>query len=780
MWDASIGQADLAFPLRGARDGGLGTLPRPLTSFVGRQSELAEARRLLESSRLLTVTGPGGGGKTRLCIELAAAVAADYPDGVYFVPLASITDPGLVLSSIAQGIALQDSGGRPLMEHLAGHLREKKLLIVLDNFEHLLAAAPVVAELLIGTGDDLRIIVSSRRCLRVSGEQECPVPPLTLPDLQGFASPASIADCESVRLFAERAAATVPGFGVGEENVASVAQIACRLDGLPLAIELAAARVRLLPPAAILPRLEQSLSLLVGGSRDLPDRQQTLRGTIAWSYDLLSAGAGRLLAACSVFRGGASLEMIESVCAAAADIGMQVLDALQELVEQSLLRQVQATGAPRYAMPETIREFAAERLAEMPEAAGIRGAHAAAFLALAREARRPLTGPEVLGRLDLEHDNIRAAIDWYRQQDPAAALRLAAAMSGFWSVRGHFTEGRERLRELLGVVAGENRARVGALNAAGWLAIDQGDHRDAVRRLTESIELSRRLNDRVGEGMAVLGLGRSNFACSRVSEAAAYVEQAGALLSAAKNPPGIALTLLYSGLVALFTDQVEAACELFGRYAAMCAEMGFQSLGARALQVLGIARLDLGELRAARAALEEALPVAVETGDRWAIPIGLSGFAGLAARTGRPRLALRLAGAAEAYREANQFATPEPHRTDLDRWLASSRKAVGGAAARIIAQGRQMTLQEAVACALANEPEDAWRPGPRRTLTSRENEVAVLAARGLTNRDVAAQLCLSVRTVEVHVDHILTKLGFRTRTRLAAWAYEEGLLPEDT
>ena len=218
-----------------------------------------------------------------------------------------------------------------------------------------------------------------------------------------------------MRLFAERAAAAVPGFAVGEENVASVAQIACRLDGLPLAIELAAARVRLLPPAAILPRLEQSLSLLVGGSRDLPDRQQTLRGTIAWSYDRLSAGAGRLLAACSVFRGGASLEMIESVCAAAADIGMQVLDALQELVEQSLLRQVQATGPPRYAMLETIREFAAERLAEMPEAAGIRGAHAAAFLALAREARRPLTGPEVLGRLDLEHDNIRAAIGWYRQ-----------------------------------------------------------------------------------------------------------------------------------------------------------------------------------------------------------------------------------------------------------------------------------------------------------------------------------------------------------------------------
>ena len=258
------------------------------------------------------------------------------------------------------------------------------------------------------------------------------------------------------------------------------------------------------------------------------------------------------------------------------------------------------------------------------------------------------------------------------------------------------------------------------------------------------------------------------------------MERAGALLSAVEDPPGVALTLLYSGLVALFTDQLEAACELFGRCAAMCRELGFQPLGARALQLLGIARLDLGDLKAARAALKEALPVAVEIGDRWAIPIGLSGFAGLAARTGRPRLALRLAGAAEACREANEFATPEPHLTDLDRWLTPSRKAVGGAAARILAQGRQMTLQEAVACALANEPEDARRPGPRRTLTNRETEVAVLAARGLTNRDIAARLCLSVRTVEVHVDHILTKLGFRTRTQLAAWAYEEGLRPEDT
>jgi non-specific serine/threonine protein kinase len=782
MPDASMGRAVPASRPRLALDAALNNLPKPLTSFIGRERELAEARLLLESNCLVTLTGPGGSGKTRLCIQLAAEVVGDFPDGVFYVPLAPIRDPGLVPSSIAQSIGLQDSRGRPLMQHLASHLRERKLLIVLDNFEHLLAAASVVAELLRETRA-LRIIVSSRSSLRVSGEQECPVPPLALPELQTPASPGAIAACESVRLFTERAAAAVPGFAVNEKNAAAIAQIARRLDGLPLAIELAAARVKLLPPEAILPRLEHSLGLLVGGSRDLPDRQQTLRSTIAWSYDLLSAGAGRLLATCSAFRGGASLEIIESVCAAAVDIGMPVLDGLQELVDQSLLRQVQTSGEPRYAMLETIREFAAERLAELPEAARVRGSHAAAFLALAQEAGRPLTGPtdkEWLERLDIEHNNIRAAIDWYRQEAPPAALRLAAAMSGFWSLHGHFTEGRQRLRELLDLVADQSTARVSALNGAAWLAIDQGDHSASADRLNESVDLSRELNDRVGEGMAVLYLGRSKLTSLRVAEAAPYVEHAVALLTEAKDPPGIALSLMYSGLVAQFTDQLEAACNLFARGVAMCRELGYRSLGARILQLLGIARLDLGELSAARTALEEALPVAIDIGDRWIIPVGLSGFAGLAARTGRPRLALRLAGAAEAYRETNEFSTPEPVRANLDRWLTPSRKTVGAAAARVVAEGREMSLEEAVACALANEPEQAWRSGPRRTLTRREAEVAALAARGLTNREIAAQLYLSVRTVDVHVDHILTKLGFHTRTQLAVWACEEGLLPKNT
>jgi non-specific serine/threonine protein kinase len=766
----------------GGREVSPGNLPRPLTSFVGRERELEQAARLLGSSVLLTLTGPGGSGKTRLSVELAASVAGDYPDGVYFVPLAPIGDPGLVPSLIAQHIGLQDSRGRPLIEHLAGYLRDKRLLIVLDNFEHLLTAGPLVTELL-RQAREVRIVVSSRACLRVSGEQECPVPPLTLPDSDMSAAEA-VAACEAVRLFAERAAAVLPGFAITEQNAAAVAHIARRLDGLPLAIELAAARVKLLPPEAISSRLERSLSLLTGGSRDLPDRQQTLRSTIAWSYNLLSEGSKRLLAVCSVFRGGISLEVIESVCEASAEIGMPVLDGLQELVDQSLLRQVSPSAAPRYAMLETIREFAADRLAEMPAADRVRESHAAAFLAMTLEVGGPpVTVPnerDWLPRLDTEHNNIRAAIDWYRQESPATALRIAAAMCGFWSLHGHFTEGRERLRSLLGIVAGRNALRASALTGAGLLAIDQGDYADAAARLNDSSDLSRALADRIGEGLATAYLARCMVSSSRFEEADCHAQRALALLSDANYRPGVALALMYSGLVAIFTDRLEAASELLGRCAGLCRKLGMQALGTRSLQMLGIARLDLGDLAGARNALADAISASVDLGDQFPIPVELAGFAGLAASTGRPRLALRLAGAAEACIAASQSTMPEPIQVSLDRWLAPARRALGAAADKMLAEGRRMTVQDAVAAALANEPEDGTRPGPRHALTRREQEVAALVARGMTSREVAAKLYISVRTVEVHVDHILTKLGFRTRTQLAAWAHEEGMLAKDT
>jgi predicted ATPase/DNA-binding CsgD family transcriptional regulator len=784
MPDVSSGAAAPPSEAAISRGAGPVSLPKPLTSFVGRERELAQAKRLLEGSYLVTLTGPGGSGKTRLCIALAGEVAADFPDGVYFVPLAPVRDPGLVPSTIAQSIGLQDARDRPLIEHLISQLRERQMLIVLDNFEHLLAGAPVVARLLKETSA-LRILVSSRSSLRVSGEQECPVPPLAVPDPEAPATAGSLAACESVRLFADRAAAAVPGFAISDENAQAIAHIARRLDGLPLAIELAAARVKVLPPDAILPRLEHSLGLLTGGSRDLDDRQQTLRATIAWSHDLLSEGASRLLATCSVFAGGASLEIVEAVCAAAVDIGRPVLDGLQELVDQSLLRQVVSPGrsAVRYAMLETIREYGAERLDAMPEAEQARAAHAAAFLTMVEADGRPHAGlarKEWLEQVETEHNNIRAALGWYRQHDPPSALRLAASMSAFWSLRGHHTEGRQRLDELLGLVPDVSTIRVSALNGAAWLAIDQGDYAKAAIMLDESIGLSRRLGDTVGEGIATVYLGRSKMSRGRIAEGASDVARAVALVNRAGDRPAIAFTMFYSALVAHLSGRLEAACDLFDRCVAMTAELGLAPLGARAQQTLACVLLDLGELSAARAALAEGLPVSMDIGDRWVVQIGLGGFAGLAAMTGRPRLALRLAGAIQAYQNVNEFSMPVPIAEIVERWLAPARAKTGPAAERLFAEGRRLSPEDAVALALANEPDDDRPPGPRRTLTRRETEVAALAARGLTNRDIAGQLFLSVRTVEVHVDRILTKLGFRTRTQLAAWAYEEGLRPEDT
>ncbi len=432
-------------------------------------------------------------------------------------------------------------------------------------------------------------------------------------------------------------------------------------------------------------------------------------------------------------------------------------------------------------MLETIRQFAGERLGELPEVAEVRDRHAAHFLALAEEAAAELTGPrepEWVERLDLEHDNIRAAIDWYRERTPDSALRLAATIAPFWSRRGHFAEGRQQLRTLLGLVPGLTATRARAINGAAWLAIDQGDCSSADHLLEESITGASQLNDTLTEGMAVLYRARSKIAAGRASEAGPDVERATLLLRAANDPAGLALALLYAGLEAQFTGRVEAARDLFDEGLTTCRELGFRLLAARLSQLLGIARVDLGDFSGARAALKDGLLAAIDLGDRWIVPIGLTGFAGLAARTARPRLALRLPGSASAYSESNQFSVPKPNQATLDRWLAPVRNSLGAAADRVYSEGCSLSLEQAVASALANEPEETRPTGP--SLTPRELEVATLAAQGLTNREIASQLYLSVRTVEVHVDHILTKLGFHSRTQLAAWAYQTNLVPRNT
>jgi non-specific serine/threonine protein kinase len=753
-------------------------LPRPLTSFVGREQLLNEAQRMLAEGRLVTLTGPGGSGKSRLSVELAWEAAEKFRDGACFVAFAPLRDPALVLSTIADRLGLPDSGDRPIQEILAAHLEDAEILLVLDNFEHVVDAAPAVTELL-GRTRATRVLVTSRSLLHVSGEQELPVPPLELPsDL----SAAAVAECESVRLFVERAAAISPGFAVTDANAVAVAGVVHRLDGLPLAIELAAVRVKVLPPGALLERLDDALGLLVGGGRDLPDRQRTLRATISWSHELLSERGRCLLAVCSVFRGGVTLDVLEAVCAE-ADLCAPVVDGLQELVEHSLVRVVPGDEDGRYLLLETIREFAAERLEAMREAARIYRSHAAAYLAVAEREERALSGPDqqlALDRLATDHDNIRAALDWYRRSEPVVALRLAAAMARFWSVRAHFTEGRERLEGLLELVSDADRTRAGALNGAAWLAIDQGDYPRARLLLEESLALSDCLGDELSEGTAWTYLARSRLANLEVAEAVPLADRGLRQLRTAGQPADVALALMYAGLSAMFSDRHADACELFEEALGLCRQVGHLWVAGRVLQQLGCVRLELGDLRAARGALEEGLRLSVALRDWFPIPIGLGGFAGIAAMTRRPRRALRLAAAAQAIAAEREFSSPKPRDAMVERWLVPARAAAGASAARVEAEGRALTLDEAVALALSDEPDDGRGPGRRLTLTSREREVAQLVAEGLTNRQIAARLHLSVRTVDVHVDHVLTKLGYRNRTQLATWAYEEGLRPRDT
>jgi predicted ATPase/DNA-binding CsgD family transcriptional regulator len=758
-----------------------GRLPRPRTSFVGRQIELAQAGHLLGRNRLLTLTGPGGCGKTRLAIAIAAGAAGSFPDGVHFVPLAAIRDPSLVLASIAQSVGLQDARGGSLPDHLSGYLGGRTLLLVLDNFEHLLPAGGFVQELLTRSSE-LRVLITSRSPLHLSGEQEFPVPALAVPQAGGARSATAVAACEAAQLFAARAAARAPGFGIDGQNAGAIAGIVTRLDGLPLAIELAAARIKLLPPEAILARLEDSLGLLVSSGADVPDRQRTLRATMAWSHDLLSEAARRLFAAASVFRGGMSLESIEVVSATALHLGVPVLDALQELADHSLLRLAAPSApVPRYAMLETVREFAAERLSTMPEAAAIHAAHAAHFGHLARDLARPPCWParEGLDLLELEHDNFRAALDWYRGADPSAALRLASRLTAFWSARGHFSEGRRRLGELLELVPDGDPGRVDAMTGAAWLATDQGDFAAADALLERSVARARAMSDPAREGTALFYRGRARLSRGDAGGGGSDISRALELQATAGDEAGVAAALWFSGLPPLARGKAELASERFLRCTELAGVLRLPALGALAWQLLGVARLEMGDLRGARAALAEGVPAIADIGDRFAIPAGLAALAGLAAKEGRPRAALLLAGAAAEYEHVNHTSLPQAMRAFLGSWLAPTRARLGAAAAKLLDDGRRLTLNEAIALGLGpgDQSGDRWRAGAAPGLTRREQEVAALAAGGLTNREIAGLLYLSVRTVETHVDRALSKLGFRNRTQLSAWAHEEGLLP---
>ena len=517
-------------------------LPTRLTTFLGREREIAEVGALLERSRLLTLTGPGGTGKTRLSLEVAARALSAYPAGVFFVELASISDAGLVPPTIGQALGLPDRGGRTPLDRLIDAIGEKRMLLVLDNFEQVVAAGPAIADLLAACRN-LTVLASTRTVLHVSGEQEYAVPPLGLPDAANLPPLARLGEYEAVALFVERARSVKSDFELTDQNAAAVAEICVRLDGLPLAIELAAARIRILTPQAMLARLEDRLGLLAGGARDLPERQQTLRGAIAWSHDMLDDGDRSMFALLSVFVGGAGLDAIERVCGSGAG---DLLDTLGSLVEKSLMRQVAAIdGQPRFAMLETIREFAIERAVASGRWELLSADHARYFLAFAEESSSHVMGSEKrawLDRLEEDHDNLRAAIGWSIEMAATdVALRLGATLWRFWQMRGYLAEGMQRLEQVIALPEASEHptALADALSAAAGLAYWQADG-DRSRALYEQeIAARRALGDRRGLAEALYGIsftwsvsglhegGNASTAMAHVNEALAIFRELG-------------------------------------------------------------------------------------------------------------------------------------------------------------------------------------------------------------------------------------------------------------
>ncbi len=693
------------FPALRTLDAAPNNLPTQLTSFVGRQRELAEARRLLGTNRLLTFTGPGGTGKTRLSLELAVDVIDRFPDGVYFVPLAAIADPNLVPSTIAQALGLQEAPGRPPMEHLIEYLGDRKLLLILDNFEQILDAAPRVGDLL-RASPRIQIIVTSRAALHVYGEQEFPVPPLSLPDLKHLPSLESLSQYEAVALFIQRAAAARPDFAVTNENAPAIAEITWRLDGLPLAIELAAARVKLLPPAAMLARLQRRLSLLAGGPRDLPTRQQTLRDAIAWSCDLLDGSGQRLLARVSVFVGGCALPEAEAVCGPAEELGRDVLEGLAGLVDQSLLRHEDVGGEPRFVMLETIREFALERLEASGEASQIRRRHAAAFLALAEDAAPHLQGPEGktrLDRLEREHDNLRAALGWAVERgEVETALRFGAALWRFWQMRGHLHEARERLGAILALPGAASRpAYAAAVEAAGGIAYWQGDF-DAARAYYEAqLEVARERGTPFDVAQALYNLAFPyTVPRADLEKGRALLREALAIYEQAQDRAGIAKT--HWGLASAEFGLSGGQAAL--RHLSVCIPI-FRALNDRfslgwALHSYGLAMMETRDLAGARAALAEGLTIFAEARDVSGIAGLLSDFSNLALLENDPHRAGRLAGGWSALASASDADLANFIQTLGEHWNVGNVTLDREALAAAIEEGRAMSVEQLVAHAL--------------------------------------------------------------------------------
>ena len=646
-------------------------IPVQRTRFVGRVKEVAAAKELLlrQDVRLVTITGPGGIGKTRLAVEVASGLVDLFPGGAHYIPLSPLTDSSLIPYVIVQTLGIREAGIQSPLEILRKSLHDSlraPMLLLMDNFEHLIPAAPTVAELL-AIAPNLKILVTSRSALHIYGEHEFPVPPLALPDARTTASLESLSQYPAIELFVQRAVAAKPDFELNAENARAVTEICTRLDGLPLAIELAAARVKVLSPASMRARLASRLQLLTGGARDLPQRQQTLRATMDWSYDLLSAAEQKLLRRLSVFVGGSNLEGVEAVCDTAGDLDLDLLDGTASMVDKSLLQQIeQANGESRFVMLETIREYALEKLKASSEEASTKRAHAAYCLVLAEEEASENSGAEWLERFTLEHDNFRAALEWLTETGNAEwGLRLGSALFPFWEAREYLAEGRDRLGKLLKLpgAADPTKTRARALFAAGVLACEQLDYALADSFLSESVAIGRLLQDTRGVAVSLNAMAVNARQGGDIAAAHALFDEALMLWRELGDQKIVARSLSNLASVVKLQGDYALARSLHTECISIFQELGDRTGIGWSLNSQGDVARHQGDSAAAQALYEQGLAIFRELGDRWGIAGTLTDLGNLAREERNCAMAHAL------YRESLKIFQDLEHKRGIARLL---------------------------------------------------------------------------------------------------------------
>jgi predicted ATPase/DNA-binding CsgD family transcriptional regulator len=771
---------------------GRGALPAELTSFVGRRRELAETRRMLASSRMLTLTGPGGVGKTRLAMRMAAEVRRTFPDGVWFVELAALNDPQLLPHTLANALELRQVSADPAAD-LASYLEPQRLLVVLDNCEHLTDACAVLASKLLAAAPGLRILATSRHVLGIEGEQILTVPPLSVPDADRDVLAGDATHYESVTLFLDRAAAVAPGFEIVDSNRAAVVELCRRLDGVPLAIELAAVWLRVLSPAQILDRLEDRFRLLTSGRRAGPAHQQALDATVGWSYDLCSPAEKLMWARLSVFAGGFDLEAAEEVCSGDGIDREDVLSLVASLVNKSIVVRQQATEntSAWYQMLETIRQYGAERVVDRGQVQALRIRHRDHYRELAAQFAAEGFGPHQADwfiRLRRESGNLRAALEFCLADggEAATAFDIAAPIWNFWFA-GFLREGYRYLIRALDLATEPTPGRAYGLWAASYLAMFATDFERNVTMLAECTEIAAGLDDDLLEARIKECRGQATLYQGDLPGAIELLERARREFQALGDPLGEFDTLILLAACTFFLDDPRVA--EFSRQALALAEHhGAQSSMAYAYWSVGIAQWRAGDFDQANRSLRKSVRLFLPMHDLTGISFGVQALSWCAAFAEPGERAARLLGAAQAVwrtsgakvDETNAYSVFDQRSEDALREALGSAVFESEAFEKAFAEGASYSFDQAVALALGENGDAAGpdQPRPRRVgtpggLTRREWEIAQLLGEGLSNKDIADRLVISQRTAETHVERILSKLGFTSRLQVASWVAEQ-------